>query len=166
MYHHRAVLKKISPDFDSPPRLLPPRLRTLSIPPGLTHDEAGHGHDAANILKGVTPIYFTVGYGREPLFDYLNAGLIAVIGANILTLRFAAVAWGMITLALTYRVARTAFDRNTAIIALALMSVSFWQLATRSANFEIRVAASRDRYSSYSLFKINRRERKERREKK
>ena len=130
MYHHRAVLKKSLPILIL---LLAFFLRAyglLSIPPGLTHDEAGHGHDAANILKGVTPIYFTVGYGREPLFDYLNAGLIAVIGANILTLRFAAVAWGMITLALTYRVARTAFDRNTAIIALALMSVSFWQLAT------------------------------------
>jgi len=102
----------------------------LSIPPGLTHDEAGHGHDAAYILKGITPIYFTVGYGREPLFDYVNAILIFFMGTNILTLRFAASALGTITLALTYRVAHTAFDRRTAIIALALMSVSFWQMAT------------------------------------
>lgn len=101
-----------------------------SVPPGLTHDEAGHGHDAAYILKGVTPIYFTVGYGREPLFDYLNAGLMAGMGASPFTLRFAAACWGMMALAATYRVARLAFDRRTALLALALMAVSFWPLAT------------------------------------
>jgi hypothetical protein len=128
--YHRAVFKKILPFAIF---FLAFALRAygfLSIPPGLTHDEAGHGHDAANILTGVTPIYFTVGYGREPLFDYVNSILIFFMGANILTLRFAAVAWGTITLALTYRLARAAFDRNTAILSLALMSVSFWQLAT------------------------------------
>lgn len=101
-----------------------------AVPPGLTHDEAGHGHDAAHVLKGVTPIYFTVGYGREPLFDYFNAGLIAGMGANPFTLRFAAVVWGMIALAATYRVARTVFGRGVATIALALMAASFWPLAT------------------------------------
>ncbi len=130
MYYHYAVFKKTLPFLILLLAFFIRAYGLLSIPPGLTHDEAGHGHDAANILKGITPIYFTVGYGREPLFDYLNAGLIAIMGANILTLRFAAVAWGTITLALTYRVAHIAFDRNTAIIALTLMSVSFWQLAT------------------------------------
>jgi hypothetical protein len=101
-----------------------------SVPPGLTHDEAGHGHDAAYVLEGIRPIYFTVGYGREPLFDYLNAGLVAGMGASIFTLRFAAACWGMIALAATYRAARLAFDRQTALLALALMAVSFWPLAT------------------------------------
>ena len=101
-----------------------------AIPPGLTHDEAGHGHDAAHILKGVTLIYFTVGYGREPLFDYFNAGLIAGLGANSFTLRFSAVIWGIIGLAATHRVARMLFGRDTATIALTLMAVSFWPLAT------------------------------------
>ncbi len=101
-----------------------------AVPPGLTHDEAGHGHDAAYVLKGITPIYFTVGYGREPLFDYLNAGLMAGMGASPLTLRFAAACWGMIALAATYRAARLAFDRQTALLALMLMIVSFWPLAT------------------------------------
>jgi hypothetical protein len=101
-----------------------------AVPPGLTHDEAGHGHDAAHVLKGITPIYFTVGYGREPLFDYLNAGLMAGMGASAFTLRFAAACWGMIALAATYRAARLAFDRRTALLALLLMAVSFWPLAT------------------------------------
>lgn len=108
-------------------------LRTWQLaesPPGLTHDEAGHGHDAAYILRGVTPIYFTIGYGREPLFDYINAGWMALLGANPFTLRFAAAGWGMIALAATYRAARLAFEPRTALIALALMAVSFWPLAT------------------------------------
>ncbi|MEK7325193.1 MAG: phospholipid carrier-dependent glycosyltransferase, partial [Chloroflexota bacterium] len=101
-----------------------------SVPPGLTHDEAGHGHDAAYILKGIRPIYFTVGYGREPLFDYLNAGLMAGMCASAFTLRFAAVCWGMIALAATYRAARLAFDHRVALLALVLMAVSFWPLVT------------------------------------
>ena len=38
-------------------------------PPGLTHDEAAHGQDAIAIVDGARPIYQTVGYGREPLYD-------------------------------------------------------------------------------------------------
>ncbi|MBI3241052.1 MAG: glycosyltransferase family 39 protein [Chloroflexi bacterium] len=101
-----------------------------AVPPGLTHDEAAHGHDAAHILKGVAPIYFTVGYGREPLFDYVNAGLVIGLGAAPFTLRFAAICWGTLALASTYRAARLAFDRRTALLALALMAVSFWPLTT------------------------------------
>jgi hypothetical protein len=100
------------------------------IPPGMTHDEAGHGHDAAYVLKGVTPIYFPVGYGREPLFDYFNAGLIFGLGANVLTLRFSAVIWSLIALAVTYRLTRTLFGWQTATLALALMVSAFWPLAT------------------------------------
>ncbi len=102
----------------------------LAVPPGLTHDEAGHGHDAAHVLTGVTPIYFTVGYGREPLFDYLNAALVAGLGARLLTLRFAALAWGTLALAATYRATQTLFGRTTAVLAVAFMAASFWPLAT------------------------------------
>ena len=35
-----------------------------SIPPGFTHDEAGHGYDAIAIVHGARPLYETVGYGR------------------------------------------------------------------------------------------------------
>jgi hypothetical protein len=108
-------------------------LRTWQLttaPPGLTHDEAGHGHDAAHILQGTTLLYFTVGYGREPLFDYLNAGLIAGIGLSPFTLRFSAVLIGMLALAATHRAARTLFGWETATAALAMMGASFWPLAT------------------------------------
>jgi hypothetical protein len=51
-----------------------------TMPPGLTHDEADHGITAVAILNGAREIYFTVGHGREPLFDYATAGLMALLG--------------------------------------------------------------------------------------
>ena len=44
-----------------------------SVPPGMTHDEADHGLTAWAIVNGARGVYFTVGYGREPLYDYATA---------------------------------------------------------------------------------------------
>ncbi len=67
------------------------RLVGLSqIPPGLTHDEADHGLDAWGVVNGDRPIYFTVGYGREPFFDYATAGLMSFMGPSYLAGRLTA----------------------------------------------------------------------------
>ncbi|MFL7794737.1 MAG: hypothetical protein AB8I69_21515, partial [Anaerolineae bacterium] len=99
------------------------------VPPGFTHDEAGHGHDAVAILNGARPIYQTVGYGREPLYDYLIAGLMALFGPTGGVLRFSPVPLGLLTLLATYLWVREAFDRPTALVAMALQAASFWSLA-------------------------------------
>jgi len=104
--------------------------RLDSVPPGLTHDEAGHGHDAISILDGNRPIYETVGYGREPLYDYLVAGLMAVGGRTREVLRFSAVPLGLMTLFAAYAWTRLAYDNAVALASLALQSVSFWSLST------------------------------------
>jgi hypothetical protein len=103
--------------------------RLDSIPPGFTHDEAGHGQDAIAILHGARPIYQTVGYGREPLYDYLVAGLMAVLAPIGNALRFSAVPLGLLTLLATFLWVRKAFDRSIALAAMALQAVSFWSLA-------------------------------------
>ncbi len=100
------------------------------VPPGLTHDEAAHGHDAATVLAGFRPIYFTVGYGREPLYDYVNAGWFTLVGRSVFTLRLASVFWSLPMIALTYAWARRAFGGATALLAAGLLAVSFWPLAT------------------------------------
>jgi len=104
--------------------------RLDAIPPGWTHDEAGHGHDAIVILNGARPIYETVGYGREPLYDYVVAGLMALIGPTSFALRLVSVAFGLATLVMTFVWARRAFDSPTALAAVALQAASFWSLAT------------------------------------
>jgi hypothetical protein len=104
--------------------------RLNEIPPGFTHDEAGHGHDAAAILRGARPIYETVGYGREPLYDYWVAGLMALGGSPGRVLRFSSVPLGLMTLLATYAWVRLALGRPTALAATALQAASFWSLAT------------------------------------
>jgi hypothetical protein len=101
-----------------------------AVPPGLTHDEAGHGHDALAILHGARPIYQTVGYGREPLYDYLLAGWMGVAGTTIPMLRLSGVLLGLGTLLVTFAWVRLAFDEITALAAVALQAASFWSLAT------------------------------------
>ena len=103
--------------------------RLDAIPPGLTHDEAGHVHDATVIVDGARPIYQTVGYGREPLYDYLGAGLIAIGIPAVTSLRLLSVVANLITLAVTFLWTREAFDGPTALLATALQAASFLSLA-------------------------------------
>jgi len=50
------------------------------IPPGLYHDEAFNGLDALRVLAGHWPVYFAANRGREPLFIYLIAATVGLLG--------------------------------------------------------------------------------------
>jgi 4-amino-4-deoxy-L-arabinose transferase-like glycosyltransferase len=108
-------------------------LRTVgltTIPPGLTHDEANHGREAIGILQGQLALFFPLNYGSEPLYSYTVAGHMALLGEGLLALRLVNVFFGLGAIAVTYRWARTAFGRRTALLAAALMAVSFWPIAS------------------------------------
>jgi len=98
-----------------------------TAPPDLTHDEADHGLDAAGVVNGTRPIYFTVGYGREPLFDYTTALTMLVVGQNYLASRLTAALFGMALLVLVYRFIRKSTGSYAlALAAMAGLTVSFW----------------------------------------
>lgn len=101
-----------------------------AIPPGLTHDEANHGWDSMNVLDGVLLFYFPLNYGSEPLYNYVLAGNMALIGQNLLALRLVNVMFGLITIAAVYLWTQWAFSRRTALVAATLIAVSFWPVAT------------------------------------
>jgi len=101
-----------------------------SIPPGFTHDEAGHGHDAVAILQGARPIYETVGYGREPLYDYVVAWLMPIFGQNFLALRLTSVLAGLLLIVVAHFWIRRAFDVPIALTTSAFLAVSFWAIST------------------------------------
>jgi len=102
-----------------------------SIPPGLTHDEAGHGQDALAILNGARPVYETIGYGREPLYDYLVAAAMGLLGrTDYLVLRWVSAFFGLLTVSGTYLWSRRAFGPWEAILASGWLAVSFWGIAT------------------------------------
>ncbi|MDT8305420.1 MAG: hypothetical protein RRC07_05745 [Anaerolineae bacterium] len=100
------------------------------VPPGMTHDEADHGLDAWRVVQGERPLYFTVGYGREPLFDYSTAVLMSFLGPTYLAGRLTAVFFSLFLIAGTAAWARRAFDAPTALLAAAGLAVAFWPLMT------------------------------------
>ncbi len=102
-----------------------------SVPPGLTHDEADHGIDAVGVLEGHRPLYFTVGYGREPLFDYATALVMLVVGRNSLAGRLTAALFGITLLVLVYVWTRLATqNRWLALATMAGLALSFWGVST------------------------------------
>ncbi|WP_420628367.1 ArnT family glycosyltransferase [Candidatus Leptofilum sp.] len=99
-----------------------------SIPPGFTHDEADHGITAVAILDGAREIYFTVGYGREPLFDYATAGAMALLGQHGWVLRGTAVFFSLILIGGMTTWTRLAFNNRIALLTAAGLAVGFWPL--------------------------------------
>ncbi|NBD36115.1 MAG: hypothetical protein GVY30_08965 [Chloroflexi bacterium] len=97
-----------------------------AVPPGLTHDEASNGHDSAAILRGVHRLYFPVGYGHEPLYNYSVAALTLLLGQSIFTLRLTTALWSLATWVLTIVLARRWWGRRAALFAGAALAVSFW----------------------------------------
>lgn len=104
--------------------------RLADVPPGVTHDEAAHLHDARRIGEGARPIYLTSGYGREPLYDYATAPLVGLLGMRVFTGRFSAALWGIALVAVTYLALRGPLGEGGAIGTALLMAVSFWPLST------------------------------------
>lgn len=100
------------------------------IPPGLTHDEADHGITAWGIVNGVHAIYFPIGYGREPLYDYATAVLMHIIGSTWLAGRLTAVFFSLLLIAAMYAWVRRALGRPVALLTIASLATSFWPLMT------------------------------------
>jgi Dolichyl-phosphate-mannose-protein mannosyltransferase len=104
-------------------------LRVLAlnaVPPGLHHDEVIIGQVAKDILHGHLAIYFTAGYGHEPLYHYIVSGMFAALGANAFVLRLTSAFVAMLGLAVAYRFVRRIFSPTIALGTLAWMAVSLW----------------------------------------
>ncbi len=96
------------------------------VPGGLSHDEVANWLIVRGILNGQHAIYFTAGYGHEPLYHYLQAGAVALLGDNWLGLRYASGALGMLGVAVVFVVTRRLFRRSAALPAASWAAVSFW----------------------------------------
>ncbi|HPD40315.1 MAG TPA: glycosyltransferase family 39 protein [Anaerolineae bacterium] len=106
------------------------RLAALGdVPPGLYHDEAFNGLDALRVIKeGDFPLYFPANNGREPLFIYLIAASVSVLGRSPLAVRLPSFFVGFLTLAATYDLARVLFNRRVGRWTLAVLAVTFWHV--------------------------------------
>lgn len=98
------------------------------IPPGLYHDEAFNGLDALRVLGGARPIFFTANNGREPLFIYLVALSVGLLGRTPGAIRVVAAVLGTLTVPTTWLLARAMFGRRAGAISAALIAGLAWPL--------------------------------------
>ena len=99
-------------------------------PPGMTHDEADHGLTALSIRDGARALYFSIGYGREPLYDYATAVVMSATGPTILAPRLTSVYFSLLLIAAVYAWARRAFGAPVALLTAAGLAGGFWPIMT------------------------------------
>jgi len=129
-----------------------------SLPPGMHVDEAFNLLDARAVLEGWRPVFLPDNAGRDVLFTYLQASLLAVLGDGLASARAASAAIGTATVPLVWATARLlapaalsgssgALNRATkaatrlpttipsggrkarvALLAAALLAGSYWHL--------------------------------------
>lgn len=105
------------------------RLWALDVaPPGLYRDEAANGLDALGVLQGNHAIYFTANNGREPVYIYLTALSVALLGRTALAVRLAAAVVGALTTVPVYLLGRAWFGKRVALFSAWLWAVTLWPI--------------------------------------
>jgi 4-amino-4-deoxy-L-arabinose transferase-like glycosyltransferase len=99
-----------------------------ALPPGLYRDEAYNGLDALGVLQGHIPLFFEANNGREPLYIYLLAASVALLGPSPGALRLVSAVLGTLTVPATYLLGRELFNRRAGMIAAALVATTVWPL--------------------------------------
>ena len=108
--------------------------RLHDVPVGLHLDEAANGVDTLDIIRGYFPIFFERNNGREPLFIYLQAISVALLGATPFALRVTAAVVGALTVATTYWMTREAFAKTSipaqrlALWTGLFLTFSYWHV--------------------------------------
>ena len=97
-----------------------------TIPGGLLTDEAFNGLDALRIIDGDRPIFLVENNGREPLFIYLQAISIAFLGQSALSLRVVSAILGIMTVVVSYFLAKRMFGNRVALLATGWLALSLW----------------------------------------
>jgi 4-amino-4-deoxy-L-arabinose transferase-like glycosyltransferase len=109
--------------------------RLPDLPPGLYNDEAANGVDILHLLQGhYYPIFFAANTGREPLFIYLQAIIVGLLGATPWSLRLTSAILGAATVPAVYWLARETFAgsgvnaRWLAFWTALFLALSYWHV--------------------------------------
>ncbi len=84
--------------------------------------------NAAKILDGEWPIFFTLHPGREGLYIYLVAAYVKLFGLSYPALRTVSALVGTATIPLIYLVGRQLLNRWVGLLAAGLLAVSRWHI--------------------------------------
>ncbi len=104
-----------------------------SVPPGICVDEGVNALDTLDLLAGKFQVFFSDHFGREPLFIYLMAASIRLLGHTPVAVRLPSALVGVATIPLYYWCVTQVFYRRSdrrglALLCAALMAVSFWHV--------------------------------------
>lgn len=108
--------------------------RLWNLPPALWIDEAFYGLDALRFLRsGYLTAFFAQNGGREPLFIYMQSGMLALLGVEAWALRIVPALVGILTVAIMMPLGRTLFRdtpraRYVGLAAAAAMAVMYWHM--------------------------------------
>jgi 4-amino-4-deoxy-L-arabinose transferase-like glycosyltransferase len=112
--------------------LLAAGLRTWqlgTLPPGFSSSELDTLAITKQVRTGQVVVFESVrDQGQETMFHVLQAALDSVMGDGLITLRLGSVWAGLFSLAMVYSISRRLHGGRAAIIALSLMTVSFWPI--------------------------------------
>lgn len=99
------------------------------VPPGWRDDEVIETTVHAQlVIDGERPLYFIQAEGHEPIYHYLSAGWIALIGDSLFSVRLVSVFLGLLAVAAAYHLTRQLFGTRFALFVALLLAVSFWAL--------------------------------------
>lgn len=132
-----------------------------AIPAGWHHDEALMGIMASEVYRGVQrPVFFAQYLGQEPLYPYLSAGMMWLLGGDqgILPLRVASAAVGVCTVGVTYWLGREMFGRRVGLIGAALLAFSLWQVLLSRDGYRVITQPLLEGVTVLLLWKAGRRQ--------
>ncbi|MFN8482099.1 MAG: glycosyltransferase family 39 protein [Anaerolineae bacterium] len=106
--------------------------RPTDYPFALNFDEGHEALDALRILDGWRPVFLPTNNGREPLFMYLMAAVMAVFGPTPLAVRLTSIFSGVAVIGAQYvfvQALPVPRPRLTALVSAAIVALGFWPLA-------------------------------------
>ena len=92
-------------------------------PPGVRFDELVNVKMADHIYAGEWPIYFQEAWGHEPLYHYLHAAGMSLLGQTVLGVRFTSILFGVLGVFTAYLAFRLLFGPGVALTSATLLAV-------------------------------------------
>jgi hypothetical protein len=128
--------------------------RLDSVPMGLTPDLAFNGLDARDVLAGHLPVFFPRNNGREALFIYFQALVLAGAGFKVLAFSYAGAFMGMLGVATTYRLWKALFGWRIALLGAFFLAVTFWDVDQSRLGFRVNALLPFFNATMYLLWRL------------
>jgi 4-amino-4-deoxy-L-arabinose transferase-like glycosyltransferase len=128
-------------------------VRLGHVPPGLSADELANSRMAERVLNGERPIWFEESFGHEPLYHYLQAATMRLVGFNVWGIVLPSVVAGVLTVWLTHALGRRVFGSGVGLLAAAGLAVTWWPIFFSRVGLRIIGLAPLTAATAYALWR-------------